>query len=346
VEEQRKIEDLFAKFVDKKCTPDELQMLLGYMNNEANAPIMDQIMESLWNHVLESYPEIQKEMDKEWLYLEAERLIEITRGPKPKEKKEPNRIISVGRFLKVAAILFVVLCSSFFVVYLMTKNSHDKNIYAETSTKAGEKSSVSLPDGTVISLNSASNIKVPEKFGKATREIALDGEAFFKVTHDSIHPFVTHAGPFLIKVLGTSFNVKAFKDDDEAEVTVTTGKVKVTFELAAQTHEVLLLPSDQLVINKKTGTYHMVKVNAEIISGWKEGKLTFDHTPVRQMMKVLERWYDIKVVAENTAILDCQVSGEHWNENLNSVAEALKFTLGINYKLRNDTLFLFGKGCK
>jgi transmembrane sensor len=344
VEEQRKIEDLFAKFVNKKCTPDELRILLGYMNNEAHTHTMNQIMERLWSHVLESYPETQKERDKEWLYLEAERLVEIAQGPT--EKKETHHIGPVGRFLRVAAILLIVVCSSFFVTFFVLKNNQDNKLYAETSTRAGEKSSVGLPDGSVISLNSASNIKVPEKFGKTTREIALDGEAFFKVSHDSIHPFFTHAGPFLIKVLGTSFNVKAFKDDDEAEITVTTGKVKVTFELAAQTHEVLLLPSDQLVINKKTETYHMVKVNAETISGWKDGKLTFDHTPVRQMMKTLERWYDIKVVAENTAILDCQVSGEHWNENLNSVAEALKFTLGINYKFKNDTLFLYGKGCK
>lgn len=223
------------------------------------------------------------------------------------------------------------------------RTGHDKEI----TTRYGTRNFLELPDGSKLWLNAGSKVKYAED----RRELTLEGEAFFDVKHDPDHPFIIHTGKLDVRVLGTSFNVKAYPDDSTIETTLIKGKVEIDFPGNTQPG-IVLRPNEKVVIPKKeepvaqnTDEYIDRKMVAPdpvyrtlIETSWVEDKLAFRNESFSDVSKRLERWYNIHFSFEDQQYLQGRLTGCFKDQPIKNVMDALQISFGFHYRIDGDTI--------
>ncbi|HMI63952.1 MAG TPA: FecR domain-containing protein [Puia sp.] len=167
--------------------------------------------------------------------------------------------------------------------------------YNLLSTPRAGQFSLTLPDGSHVWLNNASSLRYPVSFTGNSREVELTGEAYFEIAKDASHPFrvAVHrgSGTSTIEVLGTSFNIMAYDDENSERTTLVEGSVRFVHERAS----ILLKPEEQSVLDEKGALKTLRQVNIAEITAWKNGYFHFDHSSLETTMRQLARWYDVDV---------------------------------------------------
>jgi transmembrane sensor len=259
---------------------------------------------------------------------------------------------SVVRKRRNAQRNLVLVCLTILMASLGVWYSFDQNpaiakseISLLTSTTGrGQKSIVTLSDGSRVYLNSGSFISYPEVFSPDKREITLSGEAFFEVTRDEKRPFIIQSGDVTTKVLGTSFNIRAFEQTD-ISVTVATGKVQVETSAKIGGPDTRVLTPNQQAVYNDHG-FVTSDVNIERFIAWKSNTIHFEDTPLEQAVPVLERWFNVKIEFESDAIKNCRINGKYKDQTLNAIMKSIQYMYPIEYKRIDDNkLILYGKGC-
>lgn len=216
-------------------------------------------------------------------------------------------------WIKAVASVMVVVSVGLFGYYAGKKQmSHPDRALAwfETSVPLGSQSKVVLPDRSVVWVNAGSSLKYRENLDKQVREVDLSGEAYFEVAADSLKPFVVKSGKLDIKVMGTQFNVKAYKDEETIDVALVSGKVNVHLnDRKAHEGEVALAPDRMLSYNTETNCVQVKKINAREVSAWTNGQLRFDQASFPQIAKSLERKFDVKIVIRSESLKQDVFSG-------------------------------------
>ncbi|RNL82271.1 FecR family protein [Sinomicrobium pectinilyticum] len=212
----------------------------------------------------------------------------------------------------------------------------------EKSTDWGQKLSLTLTDGTEVRLNSGSTIKFPERFTGNTREVELTGEAFFNVARNPKKPFIIKSDEIRTTVLGTSFNINTFPENEEITVTVATGKVKV----ASDSNAVFLGPEEQGVFDKKSNRISRRKTDIRNFIQWKDGIIHFEDTSLFQVSKVLGAWYGVTFVFAEEELKNCHLTAIYNNEILSVVLESIKYAKkGLQYEYLDDNKVLIKGRC-
>ena len=213
-----------------------------------------------------------------------------------------------------------------------------KTVMVTSKNDKGMKKSITLSDGTFIKLNADSEIKFPKKFIGETREVYLKGEAFFDVKKDTAHPFIIHSGEISTTVKGTSFNIKAFKNEETIKVSVVTGIVEVENKVSSK---LTLIPNEEAVynINDKNIIKRPFDLN-EI--AWREGVLYFKDCMLGEMITKLERWYGVEFIIENKKVaIKNGYTGKFQNESLNEVLENISFAGNFQFKMEGKKVYIF-----
>ncbi len=175
----------------------------------------------------------------------------------------------------------------------------------------GKTSEVTLPDGTHVFLNAGSRLIYPDFFPNKNREVFLTGEAFFDVKHDEKQPFVVQTTDIRVRVLGTQFNVSAYPADNIIETVLTHGKISLEQNNAGIFSETTVLNPGQLAaFNKTERTTHLKEVDHEYYTLWKDGLLKFESTDLSQIVKRLERYYNIRFKYSNPSLGGVKISGK------------------------------------
>lgn len=208
-------------------------------------------------------------------------------------------------WMKVAVVVFLFLSISitsyYYAEYRLEGQEH--LTYFETVTPYGSQSKVILPDGSVVQVNAGSSLRYSKDFNRETREIVLDGEAYFEVVRDTLKPFIVRSEALSVRVLGTSFNVKAYREDHTIDVSLVSGKVNVRFkEDQKYPEEVALKPNCMLHFDKQDSRYSLNEINGEDAYGWTRGVLHFDEQPFPRIAKDLERKYNIHIHIESNKL--------------------------------------------
>ncbi|WP_421919904.1 FecR family protein [Marinifilum sp.] len=179
--------------------------------------------------------------------------------------------------------------------------------YNTITTPTQGEYSASLSDGTKIWLNAQTKIEFPERFGKGKREVRLiSGEAYFEVTKNEERPFIVLlSNGSEVEVLGTRFNVMAYKDEAEIQTTLVEGKVR----FGMMDEEVLLAPGEQSGMNTETGEVQVREVKTNIYTAWVNGKFVFNREPMESVLRKMSRWYGVKVICDDEAVLKRRISG-------------------------------------
>ncbi|WP_295119653.1 FecR family protein [uncultured Chitinophaga sp.] len=197
------------------------------------------------------------------------------------------------------------------------------------STPPARQFRLTLPDGSKVWLNASSAIKYPTAFAGKNRTVEVDGEAYFEVAKDAAKPFRVKMKDAEVEVLGTHFNINAYKDEPGIKATLLEGRIRA----GKGTDNVLLQPGQQAEITN--GVTVNGTVNVTQVVAWKEGTFNFDQLGVEEVMRQLARWYDVEVVYEK-GIPDNKFYGEIGrNLNLSQVLEGLKAS-GLHFRLENE----------
>ena len=280
------------------------------------------------------------------------------------KKISPNHRILPYRWM-VAASLLIIMVSS--VMYLRSR----REPVADPATAAprviaarrGVRTYVQLPDSSKLWLNAGSKVVYAGGFSGDKRELTLTGEAFFEVKHDVDHPFLIHAGKLLVRVLGTSLNVKAYPGDSTIETTLIKGKVEIDFAGNSRA-KILLKPSEKVVIAANPATIPLNTRNtrhdtlaatglpaftrsvivADKTDGtfaetsWVDDRLVFRNESLSGLAGRLERWYDIKICFDSDKYRQENVTGAFKDARLEDVMHALQLTTGLHYRIAADTV--------
>ena len=204
------------------------------------------------------------------------------------------------------------------------------------STPRGGQYRVVLNDGTKVWLNAASTLSYPANFNGSERLVALTGEAYFEVSHDAKHPFIVRSAGQQIKVLGTSFNVNAYKDESKTVTTLVDGSIQLTPEGNFSTQQ--LRPGEQVTMSSNGLTLN--KVDAEIYNAWKNGEFRFKATPLLEAIRQIERWYDLDVDYSGIPN-DIQIHASiNRNNQLSTVLHALEKITDLKFNVKGRSLKL------
>lgn len=212
----------------------------------------------------------------------------------------------------------------------------------------GQKSVLFLSDGTKVWLNAESRISYVKDFsGANTRDVYLEGEAFFDVSHNADKPFIVHTSTIRIKVLGTAFNVKCYADENTIETTLVRGKVRIeqSDTKGNRIKGVELRPNQQAVFDKESKVININQVVAHKSGVWKQDRLVFDEESIDNVILQLEKWFKVKIHVANKGNLDCRMTATIEKESLEEVLKLMETTNPIHYTVEGDDVFIEGTLC-
>lgn len=225
------------------------------------------------------------------------------------------------------------------------------------TTSLGERKNIQLPDGSVVNLNSGSEITIHKDFGVSSRDVFLKGEAFFDVKHDRRNPFIVRTAVMDIKALGTAFDVKAYQNEKVTATTLIRGLIEVT--LKEEDNQVLLLhPHQKIEWQHKTPvimraappkapesltptplpalrTVKMTDLGDIKEIAWRDNKLIFEDDSLHDIARLLARWYGVQIIFENDEIKNYHFTGVFEKEDLQTVLSILKESKPFNFNIRD-----------
>ena len=247
-----------------------------------------------------------------------------------KSKKVSQLRFNPNRILKYAAIFilaFLIGGGTFF--YFLTNK---ELTYNEVIVPAGESAEVILPDKSHVWLNSGSKMIYPTTFVNKSRDIELEGEAYFEVTHNPKKVFHVVTSNLTVEVLGTSFNVEAYKQSNKINVTLVEGKVKLKSPIGKTLTE--LSPNEKASFDLDQKKIAITKVKVDYYTSWKNGYLLFEDERLDNIAAKLEVWYNVDVVFENESMKDIEFTGTILkNKPIDQILDVLKYTSNFSYNI-------------
>lgn len=240
----------------------------------------------------------------------------------------------------------------------------------EIQAKAGARTGLVLPDGTQVWLNSNSKLRYSEEYNITGREVTLEGEAFFDVVKDAGRPFIVHAAPIDIKVLGTAFAIKSYPQEETVEATLLRGSIEVMRKDNPGTARVILKPNEKLVFSKHLPTLAgpdpmtkttgpafpapppSITINSirkdvpdsnKVETAWMYNRLVFQGDSFKELAVKMERWYNVKIVFRDESLNSYRFGGAFANETVEQAFQALQFTAAFDYKINGNEIELYAK---
>ena len=318
-----------------------------FVSINKNDVLEKEVFDSMRNHLMMSL-KAKKESEKEH-----------ARTSMDLKHKTKKRWLWIG----VAASLAIFISSVLILHWSMpsqplhTLQTYGENELESISTDStelrinprGQKSVMLLTDGTRVWLNADSKLTYAKNFGELdSREVYLEGEAFFDVVRNPSKPFIVHTSDVNIKVLGTSFNVKSYADDGLIETTLVEGKVEIDKpdDLSRSDSKVVLRPNQKATFSKESREIDIKEVVAQETVAWRNDRLVFKSESFSEVIKQLERWYNVSIHVEESAHLSCTLTASIEKESLEEILDFLAVTHRIDFSISGNEVYIKGSLCK
>jgi len=323
------IDELIALKLAGEIDPAGEEQLLAWINeSEANANHFA-MMQKIWDAGKDDEG-FNPDVDAAWENVAEE----LNLDDRSRIIEMPKRSNSI--FYRIAAAIVILLG----VTWIYTNQLSAPEMIRVASLN--EQKEVILPDNSKVYLNANTSIEYPEHFRGNTREIKLNGEAFFEITKDRAHPFIIHTENVYTKVLGTSFNILARNKSNKVVVSVKTGKVEVGID---QQSNVKLEPGYTAMVDLTTNSLEKINTPSDNYLSWKTKELIFEDVTIAELIPVLNSYYNIEISA-NQEILDCHFTGKFSQPNLTDILNVLELSNGFSYEINGDKITLTGKACR
>ncbi|SDD05096.1 FecR family protein [Niabella drilacis] len=269
-------------------------------------------------------------------------------------KEEARRIMLNWKAIAAVAAAVLIIAGS---IAFFRDQAPVNTLPNVVATQKGNKTHMVLPDGTKVWVNADSRLTYEQSFGQQTREVVLTGEAYFDVVHDEKRPFIVHTQRIDVRVFGTAFNVRSYTDEPSTQTTLLRGSVQVSLK-GVKDKKIMLAPNEKLVVQNgyprpalKDKGAHLPQIELLTIkptpkdslvaeTQWVNNKLVFDQERLEQIVPVLERWYNVKIILKNNAVSQT-FSGVFENDTLEDVLQSLKLSAGIKYRIEKDLVTIY-----
>lgn len=339
MEEKRNIEnfdrELLAKYLNNEvCSREKLEVESWLNQSDKNREELKECQQML-KKVDVYYKTKSFDSNAAWNNVHSKINPEqLTVVQRKKVRKE-----TIAQFYKYAAIIVVAILLGSLGYYIGFRNQMPE-VYSEiiSAEKQVLKEYV-LPDGSVVALNSNSKLEFPKQFASDIREVTIIGEAFFDVKPNPEKPFVINAGNTQVKVLGTSFNVRAYPESETVEVVVKTGKVQVirkTDDLLAESQEVFLTPGEKVILfNERNLLEKSVNANLNFLA-WKTNDLIFNETPLSEVIQCLEKVYHIEIQLNEKELNDLLLTAHFDKKPIDFVLNVVRLTFDLELNGENE----------
>lgn len=251
---------------------------------------------------------------------------------------------------RVAAVFIVGIGLAAFFYSRRDSTSKTSETIAAREVAPVEKSSsvIYLSDGSVVWLKGESRLDFPKTFTGFTREVTLTGEAFFEVAKDRSKPFIIHSANLTTRVLGTSFNIKDYENEESTEVAVVTGKVSVSVNkpVAEKVSEIILRPNQKATYSRKKNFFVQSELNdLQPYQSLVKTKLAFNETPLMEILTLLNVTYDVTITLGDERMKDCIITADLTDESLIVSLKILSKAIGAEYEIVGKEVKLTGPGC-
>lgn len=278
-----------------------------------------------------------------------------------------SRLLPTRRLLAYAASILFAVGVGAMSLYLYQQNNRLSAYVQNIEIPYGSKSKVTLPDGTVVWLNSGSKLSYRSDFGEKNRNVTLEGEGCFNVTKNPKMPFMVKSGKWQVKVLGTKFNFKSYDADANVKVTLIEGSLNIS-NMADAHSSVMLKPNQQVVIQKATSKAVVKEVEAQTYAMWTEPKLEnvelstptqatpnvtirntllFDEEPLDQIFRELERAFNVKIEVKDISIKQMTFYGDFRNdESLAEIMNIISLSSHLSFSRVDKNTILVEKSSK
>lgn len=258
-----------------------------------------------------------------------------------KIEREKNEFVMVFRKLaRIAAILLIPLLSVLSgYLYFNPVNQEEGIGNLVVHADRGERSGVTLPDGTQVKLNAESSLSYTHDFGRELRQVNLEGEAYFEVTRNEDKPFVVHTKYLDIEVLGTSFNVYSYERENVMEMALISGRIKIQ-TCSEPSRVVYLKPNEKALFNKESGIITVEKTDNRFETAWLRGDLVFRSTTLSDVLAKLERRYGVNIHLNDSSLANDLFTGNFDSEYIVEVMDLLERHYDFTYDVRGDDIFI------
>ena len=329
--EEEKIYELLAKHFSGETTLDEEKVITTWLHEDPMNKEQFDEMKTIWNNTIPSNS--NWDIDAAWKNLSTKTISETRRFSIPSFTYATTRT----RYANIAAIFLVIICGYFLLNHSGIFNQKENIRWIEKVTSAGEKAEIILPDKSKIILNGSSKLKYPSRFESTKRVVELEGEAYFEVAHNPALPFIVHSGNISTTVLGTKFNVSAYKNEKNISVSLIEGKVKVSKKESNEEQPIIILQPDQQFVYSREAKVSTVKqFDVDKTIGWKDNILNFDDEPLDEVFARLNRAYEIKFELTAKSFKDFKVTANFLKESGITIAEVLQKLTGLKANIMKE----------
>ena len=326
---------LVSSFLSGEMQAEEARIFLEDVNKDPAKKALLEEYRKIWDSVGSVSEASSYDLDAEWAQIHPKLPGYATDAVKPKAGRSRSLLYYSYR---IAAVLILGLVLSFSWFYV------NRLAGMERVVAKNEAVEVVLEEGTRLTVNRNSTIRYKKKFKAGERKVFLSGEAWFDVARDTTRPFVIDAGAAFVEVLGTSFNVNAYKENPVVEITVESGLVA----LSAKEDQ------EDLIVMKagSGGTYHKEQKELTLLASsdpnkisWKTRDLFFDGSSLREVAELVNRVYGTKMVITNPGLASCKITVTFKDQSLEAILKVLEMTLDLDISRSGDEIRLDGKGC-
>ncbi|MDR2816037.1 MAG: DUF4974 domain-containing protein, partial [Proteiniphilum sp.] len=217
--------------------------------------------------------------------------------------------------------------------YYAENNSLQSGDTTAVQVEIGQKAKMQLPDGTSVWLNSSGSITYDNTYNKKDRVVYLQGEAYFEVSKDQKRPFIVKMNEISVEALGTSFNVKAYPEDNYIVATLIEGSIRISSPVQSE----LLAPNERITVTKSDGQFvKNILPDAKKNISWINSQLAFEQERMEDIAKMLERMYNVRICFASEKLKDIRFSGTIKNNNMENVLQLIEFVAPIRYTLEKD----------
>ena len=347
--------ELFDRYLQRRCTPEEVAELIALLEQADAAEALTGPMLRVWEELKASkvvYP-----VDWDRMYA---RISQVEDDLSVLRRRRADRLTGGLWVRRVAVAASVVVVVAGVVLWGMRRDEGvrqtavveagqaPKAVGSEQSggrvaAAADKKQVVHLPDGSMVLLNKNSRLDYPRVFGDTSREVVLSGEAYFNITHLAGRPFVVHTGKLSTRVLGTTFNIRAYPEDKAISITVTSGKVQVMNERASVG---MLVADEQIRYDVASETVVQQKVDVRPLVAWRPSEVSFDDITMDEAARRIGGSFGVTVHFVNPALKDCRVTASFYREDqLQEILTVLCAVNQMSYTIRDKDVAIDGKGC-
>lgn len=319
------------RYINKRSSAEEQKEMLEWLKDDQNRQYLFEL-EQVWSLNAEVRFSNQKRMNQAYLRLGRK----LGFGKEVHQKEKQFWRIAKRDWFKYAAILVVI---SLFTANLIHLTKEEPEAYNTVVVPKGQRVSLLLSDGTEVWLNAESRFTYPTKFSDRNRTVKLEGEGYFEVTHNTKSPFTVQLQNLNIRVLGTKFNARAYWNEP-SWITLKEGSVEVS--TSDNKSKKRMAPNDNLYYTANDGLVLIKGTASASVDSWTTGDLKFENKTLKEMAKVIERRYDIKIMIMDSSLVKEYFTCHFCKDlTIEQAMNLLKETRRVNYKIEKRTVYLY-----